>query len=104
VKILKNCYSTLPNDGKVIVMAQVLPLFPEITTNAKVKSLLDMLMMTQKPGGRERMQHVPLADAAGFESVSLTCHVYDTWIMEFNKKDLTSGSFCESLHSSSFFA
>jgi hypothetical protein len=24
-----------------------------------------------------------LADAAGFESISLTCHVYDTWIMEF---------------------
>ncbi|KAL4622044.1 hypothetical protein ACB092_06G268700 [Castanea dentata] len=50
LKLLENCYNSLPNDGKVIVVEQILPIYPEISTFARSKSLLDMLLMTQKPG------------------------------------------------------
>ncbi|XP_059457019.1 caffeic acid 3-O-methyltransferase-like [Corylus avellana] len=90
VKILKNCYSALPYGGKVLAMVQVLPIYPEITTYAKVKSLLDMHMMIQKPGGRERQQHelFGLIYAAGFKSIGFNCQVYNTFIMEFNKNGI----------------
>jgi caffeic acid 3-O-methyltransferase len=90
VKILKNCYNALPYDGKVLAMVQVLPIFPEISTYANVKSLLDMLMMTQKLGGRERQQHelFRVVNAAGFESIGFRCDVYNTWIMELYKNDI----------------
>jgi caffeic acid 3-O-methyltransferase len=90
VKILKNCYNALPYDGKVLAMVQVLPICPEFSTYAKAKSLLDMLMMTQKLGGRERQQHelFQVVYAAGFESIGFRCDVYNTWIMELNKNDI----------------
>nr|XP_023896620.1 anthranilate N-methyltransferase-like isoform X1 [Quercus suber]XP_023896621.1 anthranilate N-methyltransferase-like isoform X2 [Quercus suber] len=88
-KLLKNCYNSLPKNGKVIVVEQILPIFPEMTTFAMGKSLLDMLMMTQKPGGRVRMQHelFDLAFGAGFKTISFTCFVCNSAVMEFNKKD-----------------
>ena len=76
-------------------MEQILPIFPEITTFAWGKSLLDMLMMTQKPGGKVRMQQelFDLAFGAGFKTISFTCFICNSTVMEFNKKDKESVSF-----------
>ncbi|XP_075669198.1 anthranilate N-methyltransferase-like [Castanea sativa] len=95
LKLLKNCYNSLPKDGKVIVVEQILPTYPEMTTTARGKSLLDMLMMTQKPGGKVRMQHelVDLAYGAGFKTICFTCSVCNSVVMEFIKKDMESVSF-----------
>jgi hypothetical protein len=90
VKILKNCYNALPYGGKVLAMVQVLPIYPESSTHAKAKSLLDMLLMTQKLGGRERQQHelIRVFNAAGFEGIGFSCDVYNTIIIELNKNGI----------------
>lgn len=95
LKLLKNCYNSLPKDGKVIIVEQILPIFPEMTTSARGKSLLDMLMMTQKPGGKVRMQQelFDLAFGAGFKTISFACFVCNSAVMEFNKQDKEFVSF-----------
>ena len=54
-----------------------------------------MLMMTQKPGGKVRMQQelFDLAFGAGFKTISFTCFICNSTVMEFNKKDKESVSF-----------
>jgi caffeic acid 3-O-methyltransferase len=54
LKLLKNCYEATPNNGKVIVVDAVLPIVPEISTSVKSNCQMDVLMMTQNPGGKER--------------------------------------------------
>ncbi|KAF7843757.1 caffeic acid 3-O-methyltransferase-like [Senna tora] len=87
LKLLKNCYDAIPDEGKVIVMEAVLPVVPE--TNASLKSTfqIDVLMMTQNPGGKERTQHefLDLAKKAGFSGIRYECFVCNLWIMEFFK-------------------
>ncbi|MBA0805274.1 hypothetical protein Gohar_004800 [Gossypium harknessii] len=76
LRLLKNCYKAIPNNGRVIVVDSV-----------KATFLLDMLMMTQNPGGKERTKEefVALATEAGFNSVKFECFVCDCWVMEFHK-------------------
>ncbi|KAJ6873123.1 caffeic acid 3-O-methyltransferase-like [Populus alba x Populus x berolinensis] len=87
LKLLKNCYMSVPVDGKIIVVEQILPTFAEITAVSKDKSQLDMVSLTQTPGGKERMQGdlFNLAFSAGFKGVSLVSYVYHYWLMEFLK-------------------
>ncbi|KAL2954828.1 hypothetical protein AAZX31_19G245700 [Glycine max] len=88
LKLLKNCYDAIPDDGKVIVVEAVLPIIPE-TSNAawKAVSQTDVLMMTQNPGGKERsdQEFMDLATAAGFSGIRYECYVRTFWIMEFFK-------------------
>uniref|UniRef100_A0A0R0J5N8 O-methyltransferase domain-containing protein n=1 Tax=Glycine max TaxID=3847 RepID=A0A0R0J5N8_SOYBN len=73
LKVLKNCYVAIPNDGKVIV-EEVLP-FEPLTTGAE-------------PGGKERSEgeFMALAKGVGFISgIRYTCFVCDLWVMEFFK-------------------
>lgn len=87
VKLLKNCYSALSNDGKLIILEHALADEPETTTAAKVVFLADVLMMTQTPRGRERTkkEFVALANAAGFTTVKFASYVCNFWVMEFCK-------------------
>ncbi|KDP28404.1 hypothetical protein JCGZ_14175 [Jatropha curcas] len=87
LKLLKNCYDALPDNGKVIVVEQILPMMPEVFAVAKDKSQVDVLSLTQSPGGRERMQHeiIFLATEAGFKGVGFTSYVYHYWVLEFLK-------------------
>ncbi|KAG6730352.1 hypothetical protein I3842_01G075200 [Carya illinoinensis] len=87
VKILKNCYTAIPNDGKVIVVEAVLPMTPEVSTCMKCNSQCDVLMMTQNPGGKERTQQEfeALAIKAGFKGIIYECFVSGFWVMEFFK-------------------
>ncbi|MBA0879038.1 hypothetical protein Goshw_006473 [Gossypium schwendimanii] len=87
LRLLKNCYKAIPNNGRVIVVDSVVPVMAESTPSAKATFLLDMLMMTQHPGGKERTKEefVALATEAGFNSVKFECFVCDCWVMEFHK-------------------
>ena len=87
LKLLKNCYNAIPNDGKVIVVEVVIPTMPNISTSMKSTYQLDMVMMTQCTGGKERTQEefVTLATMAGFSGIKFECSVSDFWVMEFFK-------------------
>ncbi|KAK7354872.1 hypothetical protein VNO80_20424 [Phaseolus coccineus] len=87
VKVLKNCYDAIPDDGKVIVVEAVLPKIPETSNAYKEVSQMDVLMMTQHQGGKERCEEefMILARAAGFSGIRYECHVNNLWVMEFFK-------------------
>ncbi|KAK9199990.1 hypothetical protein WN944_015184 [Citrus x changshan-huyou] len=87
LKLLKNCYKSIPEGGKVIVVESVLPELPETSTHSKINSLADVLVMTQYPGGKERTKHefTTLATEAGFSGIRFVCFFYNLWVMEFYK-------------------
>ncbi|XP_022937505.1 caffeic acid 3-O-methyltransferase-like [Cucurbita moschata] len=87
VKLLKNCYVAIPDDGKVIVMEGVAPTVPETTAAAKVIIQGDVLMMTQSIEGKERTrdEFKALAAKAGFKHIKFVCFVSNYWIIEFSK-------------------
>ncbi|RDX64895.1 hypothetical protein CR513_56490, partial [Mucuna pruriens] len=87
LKLLKNCCNAIPDDGKVIIVEAVLPIIPETNAAWKAISQLDVLMMTQNPGGKERTEQefTDLATAAGFRGIRYECYVRTFWVMEFFK-------------------
>ncbi|XVF33072.1 hypothetical protein REPUB_Repub17cG0136700 [Reevesia pubescens] len=87
LRLLKNCYKAIPNNGKVIVADSIIPAIPETTTPAKATFQSDVLVMTLNTGGKERTKEefMALATEAGFTSVKFACFVCDGWIMEFYK-------------------
>ncbi|KAF7843752.1 Caffeic acid 3-O-methyltransferase [Senna tora] len=88
VKLLKNCYESLPHDGKVIVADAILPVVPDTSASVKSTSQFDVLMMNSIPtGGKERnkQEFMELATSAGFSGVQFKCFVRNLWIMEFFK-------------------
>ncbi|KAK9280665.1 hypothetical protein L1049_014362 [Liquidambar formosana] len=87
LKLLKNCYKALPDNGKVIVVEAVFPVIPETSTAVKGISQLDLLMMTQNPGGKERTQQefTALAMGAGFSRIRYERLVCTYWVMELYK-------------------
>ncbi|CAL1405438.1 unnamed protein product [Linum trigynum] len=87
LKLLKNCYEALPEEGKVIAMDAVAPVVAETTTSSKLTALVDVLMIAQDPDGKERTkdEFVALAIGAGFRAVKFECLVCNLWVMEFLK-------------------
>ncbi|KAI5345943.1 hypothetical protein L3X38_013820 [Prunus dulcis] len=65
LKLLKNCYKAIPDKGKVIVVEALLPAMPETSTATKTTSQLDVVMMTQNPGRKERSEQESMALATG---------------------------------------
>ncbi|KAI3512546.1 hypothetical protein L1887_19862 [Cichorium endivia] len=87
VKLLKNCYKALPKDGKVIVVDTILPFLPDTSSSVRAAIHLDVTMLTQAPGGKERTEDefLALAKAAGFGGMRKKCFVCSFWVMEFYK-------------------
>ncbi|EOY03572.1 Caffeic acid 3-O-methyltransferase 1 [Theobroma cacao] len=87
LKLLKNCYNAIPDDGKVIVVDTVLPILPETNAFGRSTSQMDIIMMTHLPRGKERnkLEFEALATNAGFRGIRYECFVYDLWVMEFFK-------------------
>ena len=84
---MKNCYDAIPNDGKVIVLEAHIPIVPENGYASKSTAQLDVLMMTQNPGGKERtkQEFTDLATRVGFRGIRYECCVRNFWVMEFLK-------------------
>ncbi|GAU45478.1 hypothetical protein TSUD_190970 [Trifolium subterraneum] len=87
LKLLKNCYDAIPDDGKVIVLEAFIPIVPENGYASQSNSQLDVLMMTQCPGGKEptKQEFIDLATTVGFSGIRYECFVCNFWVMEFFK-------------------
>ncbi|GAB4844712.1 hypothetical protein Ancab_040094 [Ancistrocladus abbreviatus] len=87
IKLLKNCYKALPDNGKMIVVDIVTPEEPDTTSYAKYAFISDVTMMAFNSAGKERTlkEFWSLANAAGFTTVKLACRVHDSSVMEFYK-------------------
>jgi caffeic acid 3-O-methyltransferase / acetylserotonin O-methyltransferase len=87
LKLLKNCYKAIPNDGKVIVVESILPILHDNTITSQLNSQLDLIMMTLFPGGKERTQNefIELALGSGFSGINFVSCISGSWVMEFFK-------------------
>uniref|UniRef100_A0A3Q7H4X1 O-methyltransferase C-terminal domain-containing protein n=1 Tax=Solanum lycopersicum TaxID=4081 RepID=A0A3Q7H4X1_SOLLC len=87
VKILKYCWRALPNDGKVVVIEQIQPEYPETNLLSKHLFTLDISMMIMFHGGKERtkQQFEDLAKQAGFTSIKVVARAYYSWLIELYK-------------------
>ncbi|KAJ4850431.1 hypothetical protein Tsubulata_020029 [Turnera subulata] len=87
LRLLKNCHKALARGGKLIVMDAVVPVMPDSSIADRIIANIDVFMMAQDPGGKERTQQefVALATGAGFSSVKFVCYVYSFGVMEFYK-------------------
>lgn len=88
LKMLKNCYEALPDNGKVIVVDMVVPETPE--TNVKAKSMLQnyLFITSMSPQGKERTEKEfeTLGKEAGFSHIQVACFVCNFSVVEFIKK------------------
>ncbi|GMH18331.1 hypothetical protein Nepgr_020172 [Nepenthes gracilis] len=89
IKLLKNCYASLPNHGKVIACESILPATVETTTAAKVVFHIDSIMLADFAEGQERSkkEFEGLAKAVGFQGFRVVCSAYHIKVMEFLKKN-----------------
>lgn len=88
LKFLKNCYKSLPKNGKVILAECVLPEAPDTTVETQNVVHVDVIMLAHNPGGKERTENEfeALAKKAGFKDFRKICCAYKyTWIMELLK-------------------
>ena len=85
VKLLKNCYNALLNNGKVIVHEHVLENETDTTMACKAISVLDIMIMTATANGRERTrkEFTALANATGFTTIKFISKACNYWVMEF---------------------
>ncbi|CAN8313785.1 unnamed protein product [Cochlearia groenlandica] len=86
VKILKNCWKSLPEKGKVIVVDMVAPIEPKDEHLSNIVYSMDMIMLTI-PGGKERSfsEFENLAFETGFSRCEIICCVYSYFVIEFHK-------------------
>ncbi|CAA7391548.1 unnamed protein product [Spirodela intermedia] len=87
LKVLKNCWKALPEQGKVIVMEGILPEAPETTREAQGLFHMDLLMLAVTTSGKERTEKdfESLAKGAGFSGFAKVSTAFGVWIMEFTK-------------------
>ncbi|XP_010428832.1 PREDICTED: indole glucosinolate O-methyltransferase 1-like [Camelina sativa] len=88
IKILKNCWKSLPEKGKVIIVEMITPTEPrsgDFSSNAVFA--MDLLMLTQCSGGKERSlsQFESLAFASGFVRCDIICLAYSYSVIELHK-------------------
>ncbi|KFK45045.1 hypothetical protein AALP_AA1G337000 [Arabis alpina] len=87
VKILRNCYESLPSNGKVIVIDMVIPDFPQDTLLDRSLFQFELFMMNMNPSGKERTkkEFEILAHLSGFSSVQVSFTSLCFSAIEFHK-------------------
>uniref|UniRef100_A0A0D3FSL7 O-methyltransferase C-terminal domain-containing protein n=1 Tax=Oryza barthii TaxID=65489 RepID=A0A0D3FSL7_9ORYZ len=88
IKILKNCHQALSDNGKVIGVEIVLPAIPEPVPTAQYPFQMDMIMLNNFRGGKERteLEFTKLAMDSGFSGTLQTTYIFaNYWALEFNK-------------------
>ncbi|XP_056173968.1 flavone 3'-O-methyltransferase OMT2-like [Syzygium oleosum] len=87
IKILKNCYYALPDNGKVMVVNLVIPEVPE--ANLAAQSLYQMFVFTRSvnPMGKERTvkEFETIAKEAGFCSIRVAYSAHNFSLVELYK-------------------
>ncbi|KAH7690887.1 O-methyltransferase COMT-type protein [Dioscorea alata] len=83
VKILKNCWKTLPDNGKIIVIECAMP---ENIEEAKWILDFDIHMLTMFMGKeRTEKEYQFLAEESGFSQGKIMCNISNFSVMEFYK-------------------
>ncbi|EPS58611.1 hypothetical protein M569_16202, partial [Genlisea aurea] len=87
VKLLRNCYEALDDDGKVIVVDSVMPDEPDGGVDFRCMAAMDVMMMTLCDGGLERteMEFKAIFQYAGFKKFNHVCSFYNVSIVELYK-------------------
>ncbi|XP_018468894.1 indole glucosinolate O-methyltransferase 4-like [Raphanus sativus] len=88
IKLLKNCWKSLPVKGKVILVEMITPVEPKPDDfYSNIVFAMDLLMLTQCSNGKERSlsQFEILAFASGFLRCEVICHSYSYSVIEFHK-------------------
>lgn len=88
LKILRNCYESLPEKGKVIVADMVVPDTPESNVSVKSDYQFAIFLMNINPGGKERSrsEFEILGKEAGFSRVRMAARAYNFSLVEFHKE------------------
>nr|AFK45226.1 unknown [Lotus japonicus] len=88
LKLLKNCYESLPDTGKVILTECNIPQVPDFKLASGCVFEMDVIMLCHSSGGRERTakEYEALAKGAGFQGFRVACCAFNTYVMEFLKK------------------
>ncbi|KAL2972654.1 hypothetical protein AAZX31_14G005100 [Glycine max] len=89
LKLLKNCYDSLPDDtGKVILAEGISPETPDSNLAARCEFQMDVIMLCHSPNGKEKTEkeYKALAKGAGFHGFRIASCVLNTHVMEFLKK------------------
>ena len=88
LKILRNCYESLPKNGKVIVIDIIMAEAPEPSMGSQYVSRNDNSMLLLH-GGKERTarEFEALCKGSGFSDFRVACCVYScvSAVMEFHK-------------------
>ncbi|XVF39316.1 hypothetical protein PTKIN_Ptkin01aG0024800 [Pterospermum kingtungense] len=89
LKLLKNCWEALPNGGKVITVESILPEAPDGSVSSNIVCEQDLFMLAQSSGGKERTrkEYEALALKTGFSGWEVICCAYNSWVMEFPKRN-----------------
>ncbi|BAS87936.1 Os04g0176200 [Oryza sativa Japonica Group] len=88
IKILKNCHQALSDNGKLIAVEIVLPAIPEPVPTAQYPFQMDMIMLNNFRGGKERteLEFTKLAMDSSFSGTLRTTYIFaNYWALEFNK-------------------
>ncbi|EOA38116.1 hypothetical protein CARUB_v10009584mg [Capsella rubella] len=89
VKILTNCYQSLPSNGKVIVVDMVIPDLPGDSLLDRSLFQFELFMMNMNPSGKERTkkEFEVLARLAGFSNVQVPFTSLCFSVVEFHKNE-----------------
>ncbi|VVA95634.1 unnamed protein product [Arabis nemorensis] len=88
IKILKNCWKSLPEKGKVIIVEMITPIEPKRGDfSSNIVFGMDLLMLAQCSGGKERSfsQFESLAFDSGFLRCEIICVAYSYSVVELHK-------------------
>ncbi|KAF8103578.1 hypothetical protein N665_0188s0506 [Sinapis alba] len=88
IKILKNCSTSLPEKGKVIVVDMVMPTEAKSDdSSSNIGLTVDMFMLSLRGSSRERTlsQFEALANASGFHRCEFICRSFSFSLIEFHK-------------------
>ncbi|XP_056173577.1 caffeic acid 3-O-methyltransferase-like isoform X2 [Syzygium oleosum] len=87
IKILKNCYDALPDNGKVMAVDLVIPEAPEANLAARSLFQMYVFMRNMNPMGKERTEKEfeTLAKEAGFCSIRVAYSAHNFSLVELYK-------------------
>ncbi|KAL2930134.1 Caffeic acid 3-O-methyltransferase [Bienertia sinuspersici] len=85
--VLRNCFTALPEGGKLMVVELVLPDIPDSSLRNQSMFLMDVYMTNMNAGGKERTigEFQTLAKAAGFSGIQAMVQAFNMTLLEFHK-------------------